>query len=224
MNKSKRVAILGTGGNSVDILDTINDVNLLHSAQSYECIGFLDDTKDLWGTALHGIEVLGPLRLARELAECYFVNGIGSPSNFWKKDTIISKTGVSLERFETIVHPSASVSRMATLGRGVVILQHVVIASNVRIGNHVIILPNSVISHDDVIGDYTCIAGGVCISGQVRVGRSCYLGTNSSVIGNVEVGDLCLLGMASVVLRDVPARGVVVGNPARLLRQTAAEA
>jgi len=46
------------------------------------------------------------------------VNGIGSERNFWKKAAVIAKTGIPLDRFETIVHPTASVSRMATLGEG----------------------------------------------------------------------------------------------------------
>ena len=153
----------------------------------------------------------------------FFVNGIGSDRNFWKKKTIISKTNIPDERFETLIHPSAAVSSMARLGHGTVIFQNVTITSNVKIGKHVIILPNSVLSHDDVIGDYTCIAGGVCISGGVTVGHSCYLGTNSAIIGNVKIGNYCLVGMGSVVLESVDDNQVVVGNPARFLRTTMPE-
>jgi sugar O-acyltransferase (sialic acid O-acetyltransferase NeuD family) len=173
-----------------------------------------------WGEKLHGVEVLGPLTYASDLTECCFVNGIGTVTNFWNKDSIISKTRIPLERFETIVHPSASVSRTAHLGRGVVIFQNVTITSNVIVGDHVIVLPNSVISHDDTIGDYTCITGGVCISGGVTIGRSCYLGTNSAIVNNVEIGAISLIGMGSVVLESVPPNSVFVGNPARFLRFT----
>lgn len=223
MSRPKRIVILGTGGNSVDILDTLNDINDASSTRVYECLGFLDDNESLRRKRILHSEVLGPLATARDLKDCFFVNGIGAPTNFWKKESIIAKTGAALERFETVIHPSASVSRTATLGRGVVIFQHVVVTSNVHIGNHVIILPNTVISHDDVVGDYTCIAGGVCISGQVTIGRSCYLGTNSTIIGNTEVGDQCLIGMGSCVLRNVPPNSVMVGNPARFIRHTVEE-
>jgi sugar O-acyltransferase (sialic acid O-acetyltransferase NeuD family) len=220
MEGVKKIVILGTGGNSIDILDTINDINLQNSSRVYECIGFLDDNQSLWGKILYGVKVLGPLSNACELKTCCFVNGIGAPSNFWKKDSIISKTGVSQEKFETIVHPSAAVSRTAQIGRGTVIFQNVTITSNVKIGDHVIILPNAVISHDDIIGDYTCITGGVCISGGVNIGRLCYLGTNSAIIGNIQIGDYSLVGMGSVLLESVPQNSVVVGNPAKFLRHT----
>jgi sugar O-acyltransferase (sialic acid O-acetyltransferase NeuD family) len=220
MQDVKKIIILGTGGNSIDILDTISDINSVTNSGVLECVGLLDDNKELWNTSLHGVTILGPLSAAREFQDCCFVNGIGSSSNFWKKEAIIAQTGIPLERFETIIHPSASVSRTAQIDFGTVIFQNVTITSNVTIGNHVIVLPNSVISHDDSVGDYTCIATGVCISGGVRVGHSCYLGANATVIENVELGDYCLVGMGSVVLRDVPANSVVVGNPSYLLRNT----
>lgn len=216
----KRIIILGTGGNCIDILDTIHAINESERRGSYECVGFLDDNEQSWGKEYHGIPVLGPLNTATEYSDHRFVNGIGSQSNFWKKREIISKTNIPDEGFITIIHPSASVSPMARLGYGTVVFQNVTITSNVQIGKHVIILPNSVISHDDVIGDYTCITGGVCISGGVTVGHSCYLGTNSAIIENVKIGDYCLIGIGSVVLDDVDDNQVVVGNPVRFLRKT----
>lgn len=220
MEGVKKIVILGTGGNSIDILDTINDINLQNSTCVYECIGFLDDNESVWGKTLYGVKVLGPLCSASKLKNCCFVNGIGAPSNFWQKDAIISKTGVDPEKFETIVHPSAAISRTARIGRGTVIFQNVTITSNVQIGDHVMILPNAVVSHDDIIGDYACITGGVCISGGVNVGRLCYLGTNSTIIGNIQIGDYSLVGMGSVLLESVPKNSVVVGNPAKFLRHT----
>jgi len=218
MSKIKKIVIFGTGGNSVDILDTLADINAQASKNIYQCVGFLDDDERLWGKELYGVKVVGPLAASSELRDCFFVNGIGSPGNFWKKETIIAKTSIALDCFETIVHPTASVSRMAKLGPGTVVFQNATIASNVQVGKHVIILPNSVVSHDDIIGDYSCITGGVCISGEVKVGKSCYLGTGSVVRGGVEIGDYCLIGMGSVVLRNIPANSVVIGNPVRFLR------
>jgi sugar O-acyltransferase (sialic acid O-acetyltransferase NeuD family) len=219
MASPKKLIILGTGGNCVDILDAVNERNVHSKIPQYECIGFLDDDQQQWGKEIWGVQVLGPLESAATYLDAYFVNGIGSERNFWKKAAIIAKTRVPLDRFETIVHPTASISRMAMLGKGVVVLQHVTIANQASVGNHVIILPNSVISHDVVIGDYSCITGGVCISGLVTIGRDCYLGTNSSIISGVKIGNGCLIGMGAVIRHDVPEHAVMVGNPARLLRK-----
>lgn len=213
-----RIVILGTGGNCIDILDTLGDINRAAHRRRYHCIGFLDDDASRWGAEIHGVKVLGPLASAAGMHGCRFVNGVGSSANFWRKRDIIASTGVPIDRFESVVHPSAQVSRLATLGPGTVVFQNVTITSNVRIGGHVIILPATVISHDDVIGEYTCIAGGVCVSGCVQVGASCYLGTNSTIRERCSIGEGSLVGMGAVVIASVPANSVVAGNPARFLR------
>ena len=220
MEGSKNIIILGTGGSSIDILDILNDINSLPPGPKYRCIGFLDDDQAHWGKEICGIKVLGPLHAARDFPEANFINGIGTPANFWKKEVIISKTWLPLERYETLVHPSASVSRMATLGFGTAVLQNVTINSYAHIGDHVVILPNTVISHNSVIGDYTCMASGACLSGKVKIGKSCYVGNNSAIIGDVSIGNYCLIGMGSVVLHDIGDNSVVVGNPAKFLRHT----
>ena len=51
--------------------------------------------------------------------------------------------------------------------------------------------------------------------------NSCYLGANASVRGGVKLGNGSLIGLGSVALEDVPPRHVVVGNPARFLRELA---
>jgi sugar O-acyltransferase (sialic acid O-acetyltransferase NeuD family) len=216
----KKILVIGTGGNSIDILDCLNEINEARGETIYECLGFLDDDKNKWGKRLFGIPVLGPLTEGEKYKDCFFISGIGSPTSFLNKRSIIDTLKISIEKFETIVHPTASVSKMAKLGYGSVVFQQVTVTSGVHIGSHVVILPSTVVSHDDDIGDYTCIAGGVCISGDVRVGESCYIGTNATIRNGLIIGNRCLIGMGSVVLHDVPDDSVVVGNPARLLRST----
>jgi sugar O-acyltransferase (sialic acid O-acetyltransferase NeuD family) len=223
MEELKKLVILGTGGNCLDILEAVRSINAAASSRKYECIGFLDDAASRQNTLVLGTPVLGPLEKAPSLGDVYFVNGIGSVRNHLRKAGIIARTGIPNERFETVVHPSAQVSASATLGPGAVVLQNVTIASQAKVGAHAIILPNSVLSHDSVVGDYTCIAGGTCVSGSVFVGHSCYLGSNCSIIENVRIGDNSLVGIGSVVLEDVPEGAVVVGNPARFLRPSRAQ-
>lgn len=220
---STKIVILGTNGNCLDMLDTIDSINAHEGRRIYECVGFLDDNPDQHGKKIGGVTVLGPLSIAGNLEDCQFVNGIGSPKNYIHKDQIIARTGLPLEKFATIIHPSVKLSKTARVGKGTVIFENVAVTSNVRIGNHVIILPNSVISHDVVVQDYTCITGGVCISGGTEIGRSCYLGTNCSIIGSIKIGDYSMVGMGSVVLDHLDENCVVVGNPARFLRHSRKE-
>jgi sugar O-acyltransferase (sialic acid O-acetyltransferase NeuD family) len=216
----KRIIILGVGGGCIDILDTINDVNRAAGAGLYDCIGFLDDNKTTWGRSFLGVKCMGPLESATEYPDCQFVNGIGSQRDFWRKREIIATTGLPPDRFETIVHPTASVSEAATLGSGTVVFPNATITHYVSVGSHVIVEPATLLGHDVFVGDYCCITPGVCLTGGVHIEQSCYLGCNCTVRNNVRVGEYSLVGMGAVVLDDVPRNSVVVGNPARVLRKT----
>jgi sugar O-acyltransferase (sialic acid O-acetyltransferase NeuD family) len=212
------LVIVGTGGTSVDILDAVHALNTAADGPTFRPVCFLDDSATRIGTTFHGLPVRGPLDTAAQMTGCLFINGIGSPNNFWRRDDFVNRLGVPADRFATVVHPTASVSPWATLGPGTAILQHVTVSATAQVGAHVVVLPQTVISHDCVIGDHVCLTGGVCLSGGVRVGARSYIGTNACVMNGVTIHEGSLVGMGSVVLQDVPSGSVVVGNPARLLR------
>jgi acetyltransferase-like isoleucine patch superfamily enzyme len=44
------------------------------------------------------------------------------------------------------------------------------------------------------------------------------IGSGSTILSNLTIGAHAIIGAGSVVTRDVPARTIVVGNPARVLR------
>jgi len=216
----KKIILLGASGGCVDILDAIFDINGASRNDKYDVVGFLDDRKDLLGKTILGAEVLGPFSSISNYPDCHFVTGIGSPENYWRREKIIQSLNVEMERFVTLIHPTASISSSATIGRGSVIFQNVTITTNVKIGTQVLILPNSVVSHDAVVGDYSILNAGVCLASSVRVARSSYIGSNSSVRQGIGIGARSLVGMGSVVVKDIKKNEVVVGNPGRFLKFT----
>jgi acetyltransferase EpsM len=213
----KSILILGAGGTAADIVDFIEEINEFRP--TYTCLGFLDDKRELWGKVLLGKRVLGPLAMAAEFPDVMFANGLGSPGNFTKREAILSRVGIEMSRFETIVHPSARISKSSSIGLGGVVYPYCTIASNVHIGNHVTILAGTAINHDVVIENYTILASGASVSGGVRIGKSCYIGAGSSIIQGGVIGELSLVGMGSVVIRDVAPRSIVVGNPAKSIKR-----
>src|SRR5215471_8868526 len=58
--------------------------------------------------------------------------------------------------------------------------------------------------------DWTCEA--------TLVKRGASIGSGSTLLCGVTVGEGAIVGAGSVVTKDVPARSVVAGNPARVLR------
>jgi PglD N-terminal domain len=131
------VIILGAGGTGGDVLDWFAE--LAAQGLDYSTKGFLDDDERKWGTEIRSLPVLGPLRSALEYPTARFVDALGSPSNFARRPDLLS--AIPEDRFLTLVHPRAHLSRMVQIGSGSVVYPHVAVSSGVRIGSHVTIWP-----------------------------------------------------------------------------------
>lgn len=53
----------------------------------------------------------------------------------------------------------------------------------------------------------------------IVIGRGVFIGTRALVLKGVTIGDRAIVGAGAVVTKDVPARHVAVGNPARIFPQ-----
>jgi sugar O-acyltransferase (sialic acid O-acetyltransferase NeuD family) len=206
--------ILGTGGNAYDLLDIVEAINA--KAESWQVAGFLDDRPER-GERYLGLPILGKIEDAQKFANALFINAIGSDQSFAVRPSVVARTHLPLDRFATLVHPAATVSKRAALGRGVYVNHCVSVAGGAVVGDHVLIGPGCTVGHDSVIDDHTVIAPGAIVSGFVKIGRACYIGAGAMIRQRQQIGDGALIGLGSVVVGDVAPRSVVVGNPARVL-------
>jgi acetyltransferase-like isoleucine patch superfamily enzyme len=53
----------------------------------------------------------------------------------------------------------------------------------------------------------------------IVVGRGSWVGQNAVIMPGVTIGELAIIGANSVVTRNVPARSIAVGNPARVVKR-----
>ncbi|MCW0234904.1 MAG: CatB-related O-acetyltransferase [Ferrovibrio sp.] len=54
--------------------------------------------------------------------------------------------------------------------------------------------------------------------GSVWIGSDVWIGARAMILSGVTVGDGAIIAAGAVVSRDVPAYGMVAGNPARLIK------
>jgi acetyltransferase-like isoleucine patch superfamily enzyme len=60
---------------------------------------------------------------------------------------------------------------------------------------------------------------GFTSKGPVRIGDNCWFGVNCVVTSGIEVGERCVIGANSVLTKDLPARTIAAGSPAKPIRK-----
>jgi sugar O-acyltransferase (sialic acid O-acetyltransferase NeuD family) len=185
----------------------------------FELTGFLDELNPgRRGESLAGSRVLGGLESLEELLASgvrHVLLGVGDNRARLRIAAEAERRGFELG---TVVHPAAVVATDVELGVGTFVGAGAVINPHTRIGRATIINTNAVVEHHCEVGEGAHIAPGALLAGNVRVGRLSWIGIGAAVIEKREVGDESVVGAGAVVVRDVAARVVVFGNPARRQR------
>ena len=85
----------------------------------------------------------------------------------------------------------------------------------ISIGDNVSISSATLLTHDastkKVLG-YSRV-------GRIDIGNNVFIGREAIILPGVTIGDNVIVGAGSVVSKDVPSGSVVVGNPARVIKQ-----
>lgn len=131
-----------------------------------------------------------------------------------------------------IVGDQANVRANARVGPGSVIGRNCSIGGEARIGARVrfqtnaVLTPGSLVEDDAFIGpcvvmtnDQTAarVAGDSDLPGAT-LRRACRIGAAAVLLPGVEIGEEAFIAAGAVVLADVPARAVMMGVPARHVR------
>ena len=127
------------------------------------------------------------------------------------------------------IRESNRIGDNVSIGTLSVIEHHVEIADRVRIHTQVFIPEFSILEEGCWIGPNVVFTNAKYpLSPGVKdqlvgpiIRRGAKIGANSTLLPGVVIGENALVGAGSVVVRDVPAGAVVVGNPARVIRQIA---
>jgi acetyltransferase-like isoleucine patch superfamily enzyme len=132
-----------------------------------------------------------------------------------------------------IVGDQACVRERCELGDDVVVGRGSVVENDTSVGARTKIQANAYVTAYSLLEEDVFIAPGVVTTNDNFMGRTegrhglragptirrgARVGGGAVLLPGVEIGEEAFVGAGAVVLQDVPARAVVVGNPARQIR------
>jgi sugar O-acyltransferase (sialic acid O-acetyltransferase NeuD family) len=193
-----KVLIIGTGGHSAEIDDYIYMSKLANPDFGWEIIGYIDDNPEAYKRYRMSAPFLGSIKEHQVRHDCHYMMGI---ANLTYRRPIIERFLEAGAEFATFIHPTATVSPSAKIGKGVVIAPMANIGPNVSVGDFTLINSRCSLGHDTEIGKYNFISPNVCFSGFTSIGDENLFGINSATIPGVKVGNRNKI-MAGMILHN----------------------
>ena len=191
----------------------------LAEACGYKVKGYYDEDESKIGTLVMDVPVLGKFSKLDDatLSGENFIVAIGNNKIRYDIMTDINNHGGFTP---TLIHPSAQISKSAKIGKGVYIQMNAVIWTKVVIEDFVIISPHAVVAHHANVGAASLISTQAMVGASVSIGKYCFFGIKSTVITGVKnVGANVMLGAAATVVKDVGENLLLIGTPAKVLRE-----
>lgn len=100
-----------------------------------------------------------------------------------------------------------------------VVRKKIVIENDVMIGNNCKIYDNDFhsLDHDKRIAHQE--ADSDIVTKEIRIEKGAFVGAHTLILKGVTIGEYAIIGAGSVVTKDVPAKQIWAGNPARFIRE-----
>ncbi len=131
-----------------------------------------------------------------------------------------------------IIRENCNIGNGVIVGSNSVILPDVTIEDDVTIHALVEVADHSQIKYGAWIGPGVKMANNIhpkqikqCehkkrgdIEGAPKIGKHARIGVNTTINSFVNIGDYAITGVGAVVTKDIPPKSVVVGNPAKFIK------
>lgn len=212
----QRTFVYGASGHGKVVAD------ILLTARNASLTGFVDDRIELKGAEVLGLRVWGDgLWLQEEIKKGQVSVALGVGDNVVRQRLAGRCLAWGAELL-TLIHPAATVSSSAQVGRGSVVMAKAVINPNARIGQGAIVNTGAIVEHDVLIGDFAHIAPNATMGGASSLGDLTLLALNAVVLQCVHVGSHSVVGAGAVVVHNIPDHVVAYGVPASIRREMCA--
>ena len=193
-----------------EVADLVSDIEGLRLSGFVENRHRERSQETLCGLPIHWVEELGSLAKSHQAVVALTTT---------QRVSYVAEASAYGTQFGTVVHPSSRISRTSSIGEGSIVSPGVVVAAHTRAGRHSLLNRGVLIGHHTRLGDFVTVNPGANIAGACQVGHQVFVGMGAVVLDHLTVGDGAVIGAGAVVTKDVPARALVVGVPAQVVRE-----
>jgi acetyltransferase EpsM len=212
-----KIAVFGGKGGGGHAAQTI--LNIARSGGLHAFAGYLNDRLPV-GSALYGGNVLCNFddwpRLEQDLLFVAPLHNVGYMQQNCRR---IIELGIPESRWATLIDPRADVADNFTIGLGSYLVAFATGAMDSSIGAHCTIRAGAHVGNDVTVGDFVFLGANTMLCSGSQIESGAHIAPGATVGNNVRVGRFSIVGIGAVVTKDVPDYAVVVGNPARMIRE-----
>lgn len=211
--QNKKIVLLGAGGHCRVMIEACR-------SNGFEIVGVLDAGVPA-GSQIMGVEVLGDDSLAPGLLESGVrYMAVSIVGNLVLRERLLATYADMGFEFPNVFYKPMQLSEYATIAdEGITILPGAMVNAEAVIESHATLNTGCLVEHQATVGRNAHIAPRAALLGFSSVGERTMIGGGAIVLPSVKIGDDCIVGAGSVVLHDVPSGSVVVGNPAKVIKE-----
>jgi len=213
----REVVLYGASGHSKAFKCSLSELGLA------QVVAFIDDFRGDRGDRLDDKPVVSfeTWRDTLRRYPCFITVGDAAA-----KRRLAERVAAAGGMFCNLYEPPRGAFPEVTVGAGSLIVPPIYVGPGTSVGNHVAIMPMSSFGHDVTIGDFCTICPSVSIGGHVVIASEVFIGAGATVINGradkpLVVGRGATIAAGAVVTKSVSPGVVVMGNPARPLRELA---
>lgn len=178
--------------------------------------GFLDDNKNLHGTEIDTVAVLGRtdddgfLKFIGRKCEAF----VAIDDNKLRKSLVKMLQEKRKVQPVNCIHKSAIIPDATAIGHGNMIDMSVMIGAGASLGSHCLVHAGALIAAEASLGDFVQVGSGARINMNVTISDEVFIGSGATIVAGVTIGKGARIGAGSVVIGPVKAGETVFGNPA----------
>jgi len=205
-----KTILLGAGNFAEETLDIVKESGNL------DIVAFVEGVnRNACSGQICGIPIIWIDDIENFDSSIVLLCGVGSP----KRKSLIEHSSLKKFKFTNAIHPSAHISTTTQVGSDILVNAGCIIASSCIIYDHVLINRAVVIGHNVTISKYVTLSPGVNIGGNTSIGEGTFIGMGAIILDHITIGNNSIVGAGAVVTKNIPDNVLVMGIPARIIKE-----